>query len=825
MNTALPCNPCNQWQKLPMFKDIRFAVRSLIKRPGFTVVAVLTLALGIGANTAIFSVVYSVLLKSPPFYRADRMVLLWGDDRAEGDARSQVSHTDVVDFRAQQTLFESITTFNSWTPLISGTSEPARVNGALVGDDFFNVMGTQPFLGRGFLPEEQNEGKDQVVVLSYELWQRQLNGDPGAVGKTILLNLRPHTIVGVLPQNFHSLPSTLLRKPALLYRPAVEETSDANRSARHMRSIGRLKEGVTIEQAQSELNVIAQRLEAQHPDTNTNWGVHLVGLHEDTVRDLKKTLWVLLGAVAFVLLIACANVANLLLARSTQRATEMTIRTALGASRWRLLRQVLTESGLLALLGTAAGLMLAVWGIEVIKVLGGKTIPQLQNVELSLPALSFTFGLSLLTALLFGLGPAWQSSRPDLTEALKAEGRGSTSGTRRARLRSVLVVSEIAFALVLLMCAGLLIRTVGHLLSVDPGFDHAHSLKMDLGLPALRYSTPEKRIEFYRELTKRVQSLPGVVTAGAITPLPVAGGFDTTSIEVEYQPAQKGHEPNVDRYITTPGYLQALNIPLRQGREITTQDDERAPLVLLVSEGLAARFWPGQDPIGKRIKLPWNPGRDDEPWRTVVGVVGDVKQYGLDKPGTSAVYLPHAQYSVSFMTLVARTSVEPAEMIGTVKQVVQKLDPDQVPMEVATMEDVMVDSVRTQRFSMFVLAAFAVLALLLAAVGIYGVMSYVVAQRTHEIGIRIALGARLGNIFGLVMGNALWLAIVGILLGAVGAFALTRLMKSLLFGVAPTDLPTFIVVCVGLGVVALLASYLPARKATKVDPLVALRNE
>jgi putative ABC transport system permease protein len=808
-----------------MFKDIRFAVRSLIKRPSFVVVAVLTLALGIGANTAIFSVVYSVLLKSPPFPRADRMVLLWGDDRAERDARSQVSHTDVVDYRAQATLFESITTFTSWTPLISGTGESARVNGALVGDDFFNVMGTQPFLGRGFLPEEQNEGKDQVVVLSYELWQRQLNGDRDAVGKTILLNLRPHTIVGVLPQNFRSLPATLLGKPALLYRPAVEETSDANRSARHMRSIGRLKEGVTIEQAQSELNVIAQRLEAQHPDTNINWGVHLVGLHEDTVRDLKKTLWVLLGAVAFVLLIACANVANLLLARSTQRATEMTIRTALGASRWRLLRQALTESGLLALLGTGAGLLLAVWGIEVIKVLGGKTISQLQTVELSLPALSFTFGLSLLTTLLFGLGPAWQSSRPDLTEALKADGRGSTSGLRRARLRSVLVVSEIAFALVLLMCAGLLIRTVGHLLSVDPGFDHAHSLKMDLGLPALRYSTPQKRVEFYRELTKRVQSLPGVVSAGAITPLPVAGGFDSTSIEIEFQPVQPGHEPMVDRYITTPGYFQALGVSLRRGREVTTQDDEHAPLVVLVSEGLAARFWPNQDPIGKRLRLPSNTGRDDAPWRTVVGVVGDVKQYGLDQPAMSAFYLPHAQFPASFMTLVVRTVGEPAEMLGTVKQVVQKLDPDQVPMEVATMEDVMVDSVRTQRFTMFVLAAFAMLALLLAAVGIYGVMSYVVAQRTHEIGIRIALGARLGNIFGLVMGNALSLAIVGILLGAVGAFVLTRLMKSLLFGVAPTDLPTFIVVCVALAAVALLASYLPARKATKVDPLVALRKE
>jgi putative ABC transport system permease protein len=412
-----------------------------------------------------------------------------------------------------------------------------------------------------------------------------------------------------------------------------------------------------------------------------------------------------------------------------------------------------------------------------------------------------------------------------LTEALKADSRTSSGGTRRTRLRSALVVSEIAFALVLLMCAGLLIRTVGYLLRVDPGFDYAHSLKMDLGLPSLRYSTNEKRVAFYRELTNRVQSLPGVVSAGVVTPLPVAGGFDSTSIEVEYQPVQPGQEPMVDRYVMTPGYLEALDIRLRHGREISTQDDERAPLVLLVSEGLAARFWPNQDPIGKRIKLPFNPGHDDEPWRTVVGVVRDVKQYGLDKPGASAVYLPHAQYPVSFMTLVARTSSDPAEMLGTVRETVRQLDPDQVPVEVATMQDVMVDSVRTQRFTMFVLAAFATLALALAAVGIYGVMSYVVAQRTHEIGIRIALGARLGNIFGLVMANALSLAVAGILLGTVGAFALTRLLKSLLFGVAPTDLATFVVVCAGLGVVALVASFLPARRATKVDPLVALRKE
>ena len=807
-----------------LIKDIRYAFRRLLRQPSFTLVTVITLALGIGANTAIFSVVYSVLLKPLPFHRADRIVVLWGEDRAQGESRNQVSHTDIVDYRAHQTVFDSITTFTKWTPLLSGAGEPVRITGAWVGDDFFNVLGTQPFLGRAFLPEEQQEGKDLVVILSHELWQRQFNSDPNAVGRSILLNLRPYTIVGVMPANAPSLPPALLDKPALLYRPVAEVAHEELRSARHLRAIGRLKEGVTLAQAQSELNVIAQRLETQHPESNTNQGVHLVGLQQDNVRDLKKTLWVLFGAVGFVLLIACANVANLLLARATARASEMNIRTALGASRWQLLRGVLTESGLLALTGSLLGLLLAIWGIDLIKALGSERIPQLQTVALSWPVLGFTFGLSVLTLLLFGLAPAWHSSQPNLNEVLKAEGRGS-SGTGRTRLRSALVVSEIACALVLLMCAGLLIRTVRQLQNVDPGFDYAHSLKMDLGLPSIRYSTDQQRIAFYRELTNEVQSLPGVTSAGVVTPLPDSLGFDTTGIYIEHQTVPPGQEPSVDRYIMTPGYLEAMGIRLARGREITDQDGENAPLVLLVSESLATRFWPNEDAIGKRIKLPWNPGRDGSPWRTIVGVVNDVKQYGLDKPGTSALYLPHAQYPVPFMSLVVRTAGNPAEMSGTVRQAVQKIDRDQVPTEIATMQDVMAKSIHTQRFSMFVLGGFALLALTLAAVGIYGVMSYVVAQRTHEIGIRIALGASLRNILGLVLKNALRMTVAGILLGAAGAFALTRLLKSLLFGVVPTDIPTFVVVCLSLVVVALLACYLPARRATKVDPLVALRNQ
>jgi putative ABC transport system permease protein len=707
---------------------------------------------------------------------------------------------------------------------MSGGASPERIGAALVGDDFFRVVGTQPQLGRAFLPEEQQDGKDQVVVLSNQLWRRRYNADPAIVGQTILLNLRPHVVVGVLPPGFASLPTTLIGKPALLYRPVAESTDEKMRSARHLRAIGRLKDGVSLSQAQADIDVIARRLETEHPESDSNWGIHLVGLQQDYVKDLERSLWLILGAVAFVLLIACANIANLLLARATLRASEISIRTALGASRWRLLQQSFIESLVLSFVGASVGVVLAIWGIDIIKILGGKMLPQLEVVQLSQPALLFTLGLSLLTALFFGLLPALQNSQSNLIESLKAHGRSFTTGHFRSRLRAALVVSEIAFALVLLMCAGLLIRSVSRLQKVDPGFDYSQVLKLDLGLPSLRYSTDDKKINFYRELTTRIRSLSGVTSAGVATPLP-ANDFDTTGIDIEGQPVQPGLEPSVDRYIVTPGYLEAMHIPLVRGRSLEERDVHDTSQVLLVSKSLADRFWPNQDPIGKRIKLPWNPGRDDEPWRTIVGVVGDVKQYGPDKPTTMALYLPLPQYPVSFMTLVVRTQGDPAAMAGAVKQVVQSLDPDQVPTDVMTMEQVMADSIQTRRFSMILLGAFAALSLTLAAIGIYGVMSYAVAQRTHELGIRMALGARTSNVLALIFRSALSLTLTGVVIGSIGVFTVTRLMKSLLFDTAPTDLTTFFLVSGGLIVVALIACYLPARRATRVDPLVALRNE
>jgi putative ABC transport system permease protein len=767
-----------------------------------------------------------VLLKSLPYKDPNSLVLLWGDSRNESalTKHNQVSATDVADFRAQSTVFEDIATYSGWYPIMSGDSEAERIPAIQVGDGFFKVMEGQPVLGRVFTPEEQQDGKDFVIVLGYGLWQRRFNGDPGVVGKTIKLNGRPYSVVGVMGADFKPLPASLVSPEGQFYRPVAEAYDDAARDERHLRAIARLKPGATIEQARNEVNVIAQRLEQEHPQTNHATGAYVVSITDEIIGSIRPTLLMVFGAVIFVLLVACANVANLLLARATVRYKEITIRSAIGAVRSQLIRQLLTESLLLSFVGGALGLMFAVWGTGLVASLGEKINPMFQDIHIDMRVLGFTFAISILTGLIFGLAPALQISKPNLAESLKEAGRGSGAGASRNRLRSALVVSEIALTVVLLVCAGLLIRTISRLRSVDTGFNAKNILSMNIGLPAIKYPKPENQIAFYKDVTDRIAALPGVKAAGITSVLPLSDNFDGRGLAVEDQPKPRGEEITVDLYVTTPGYLRAMEIPLVKGRSITDQDTSDALKIALINRTMAEQLWPNQDPLGKHIKFPGSE-KNQQPWRTVVGVVSDVAQYALDTKPPMQMYLPYAQFPTSFNNIVVKTETDPGGMIGAIRREILAVDKEQAVFNITTLEQLQGDSILVRRFFMFLLLVFAGLALVLAAVGIYGVMSYVASQRTHEIGIRMALGAQTRDILKLIIGNGMALALIGVSAGLLGAFALTRLMASLLFGVTATDTMTFVTVSVGLIAIALLACYLPARRATKIDPLVALRYE
>ena len=807
-----------------LLQDLRYGVRMLLKRPGFTLVAVVSLALGVGANTVIFSVVNAVLLKSLPYRDAERIVLVWGDIPAEGKERNQVSATDVDDWRHQNSVFEEVTTYGNWSATFLDGGEPERIAGVQVGDGFFQIMKGTPLLGRTFLPEEQEDGKDNVIVLDYGLWQRRFGGDPNVVGQKVSLSGKPYTVVGVMPADFHTLPLSLVEPQGQFYRPVAEAHDEAERASRHLRAIARLKEGATLSQAQSEMNVISGRLSKEHPRSNTGYGVRLLTLPEDTVGGLRTTLWTLFGAVAFVLLIACANVGNLLLARSTARQKEVAIRAALGAARSRLVRQLLTESVLLALVGGGLGLLLALWGTGLVESLGSRVTPLLGHVEIDFRVLAFTIGISILTGLIFGLAPALHISRPDLNETLKEGGRAMDAGSARNRLRGVLVVSEIAMALVLLVCAGLLIKSVIRLRDVNPGFNPQNLLTMDISLPSAKYKDGALQVAFFNQLTERLETTPGIKAAAVTSVLPMSSNFDGRSLQVEDQPKPRGEEISVDLYVTSPDYFRAMDIPLLKGRALTEQDTDKTQMVALVNETMARQLWPGQDPIGKRIKFPGSEKRE-QPWRTVVGVVRDVKQYGLDKQDQMQMYLSQSQLPTPFMTLVVRTSSEPTSLMGAVRSEILAIDKDQAAYNMHTMEQLLADSISLRNFSMLLLLVFAGVALTLAAVGIYGVMAYSVSQRTHEIGIRLALGAQSSDVLKMIVGQGMLLALIGIGIGLGVALGLTRLLSSLLFGVSATDPLTFTAIAVLLAVVAFLASYIPARKATKVDPMIALRYE
>ncbi|HEY6231569.1 MAG TPA: ABC transporter permease [Pyrinomonadaceae bacterium] len=806
-------------------RDLRYSLRLLLKSPAFTAAAVFSIALGIGANTTVFSVINAVLLKSLPYKDPGSLVLVWGDSGQETlKKHNQVSATDVADYRSQNSVFEDIATYAGWFPIMSGAGEAERIPAIQVGDGFFKVMKGQPLLGRAFTPEEQEDGKDFVIVLSHALWQRRFGGDPNIVGKTVLLNARPYNIVGVMGPEFRPLPESLVSPEGQFYRPVAETYDESARDERHLRAIARLKPGTSIEQAQSELNVIAKRLEEQHPTTNKNQGAAVVSITDEIVGGIRPTLWLVFIAVIFVLLVACANVANLLLARATVREKEITIRSAIGAGRGQLVRQLLTESLLLSVVGGALGLLFAIWGIGIVSSAGAKINPMLQNTQIDWRVLGFTFGISILTGLLFGLAPALQSSRPNLVESLKEAGRGSGASSHRNRLRSALVVSEVALTLVLLVCAGLLIRSVLRLKNVDTGFNPKNILAMNIGLPSARYPKPENQIAFYKQVMERIAALPGVKAAGTTSVLPLSDNFDGRGLLVEDQPRARGEEISVDLYVTTPGYLRAMDIPLLRGRALSEQDTADSFKVALINKTMAEQLWPNQDPLGKRIKFPGSE-KSPQPWRTIVGVVSNVAQYALDKQAPMQMYLPHEQFPTSFNSIVVKTETDPTGLIGAVRREILAVDKDQAVYNITTLEQLLNESILIRRFFMSLLLVFAAVALILAAVGIYGVMSYVASQRTHEIGIRMALGAQARDVLKLVMANGMVLAMSGVLLGLLIAFAVTRVLAGLLFGVTATDAGTFVIVSTGLTAIALLACYIPARRATKVDPLEALRYE
>jgi putative ABC transport system permease protein len=800
-------------------QDLKYGFRMLVKSPGFTAVAVVALALGIGANTAIFSVVNAVLLRSMPYRNADKIVLIWSKDVSHGEVRDQVSATDTDDLRKRSHSFVEVATFSDWTPILSGGDQPERIYGTQVGDGFFKVMDAQPLLGRVFLPEEQIEGKDQVVVLSYGLWRRRFGGDPGIVGRSITLSTRPHVVVGIMPASFRPLPSTLV-KDGELYRPVAEPHDDTQRASRHLRAIARLEPEVSLRQAQAELDTLGKQFAAEFPQQDSNIGFRAVTLFEDTFGDVRPILVILLGAVVLVLLIACANVANLLLARSTARQKEIAIRMALGAGRTRLVRQMLTESLALASLGGAVGVMLAMWSTSAINAFSPKVMPQLGTVDLDARVLAFAAVVSVATGIVFGLAPALQLSALTVNETLKEGGRTSLAGG--SRLRSVLVASEIAMALVLLIGAGLLLKSFQRLLAVHPGFATENRVVMNVWLPYAKYNKADTQVPFFRELVRRVEALPGVRAAGIVSTFPMTN-FDRRGFRVEGRQYAPGRTEEADAYMVNPDYLGAMGIPLLRGRNFTEQDDSKAQQVVIVGQIMAQRLWPGQDAVGKRILLP---GRNDEfRAKTVIGVVGDVKQYTLDRQTSMELYFPYGQESTSAMTLVVHTNGDAMRVVPAVRDEVRALDPDQAIFRVQTLAEIVADTVASRRVSMLLIGLFAAIALVLGAVGIYGVVSYGVTQRTHEIGIRMALGARPSDVLRLVVGQGSALAATGIAVGLVVAFAVTRVLTTMLFAVSATDPFTFASVALLLGAVALLASYIPARRATRVDPMVALRYE
>jgi putative ABC transport system permease protein len=802
-----------------LLQDFRYSIRTLAKQPGFALVAIFTLALGIGANTAIFSVVNAVMLRPLPYKEPERLVRVWQTSTKNPQDRNHASALNFRDWRDQNQSFDSTAAYLNRTAYnLTGAGEPERVSGSPVSASLFPMLGVEPALGRGFLEEEDHKDGNKVVILSHNLWQSRFGGDPDVLGNTLMLDNQNFMIIGVMPPDFR-YPSA----DTALWVPIAIDFKDWGRGNFFLDVIARLKPEVTLEQAQADMDAIALRLENDYPSTNTDSRIAIVPMHEQVVSKTRPLLVVLLGAVAFVLLVACANVANLLLARAAGRRKEIAIRVALGATRMRLVRQLLSESLLLSVAGGLLGLLVALWGNRALIALTPDAFPRVEEIGIDGRVLAFTLALSLITGIVFGLIPALQASRPNLNETLKEGGRNST--TSEGFMRRGLVVVEVALALILLIGAGLMIRSFARLSEVDPGFSTEKILTAEIALPRSKYPGSTVQATFFQKLIDRVAVLPGVQATGAATALPLTRFNNWRLFYIDGRPHASARDYTGAGYrAISANYFKAMGIPVLKGRELSESDHEKSERVVIINNSFAQRFFADEDPIGKRMKMgtePESPG----PWMTVIGIVGDVKHTEIDEDAKPEIYLPYLQAPQSVMTMAIRTTGNPELFAEILRREVQAIDQDQPLAKVATIDQLIDRSMARRRFNMLLLGTFAAVALLLASLGIYGVMSYTVTQNTREIGIRMALGAQSNNVLRLVIGQGMALAVIGVAIGIAGSFGLTRLMESLLFGVAATDMVTFIAIPAILSIVALLACYLPARRATKVDPMISLRHE
>ncbi|HJQ32693.1 MAG TPA: ABC transporter permease [Pyrinomonadaceae bacterium] len=805
-----------------LLQDLSYGLRMLLKNPGFTLVAVVALALGIGANSAIFSVVNSLLLRPLPFEHPERLVQVWETSAKLGRNEIPASFPNFADWREQNHVFEQAVAYSDWSFNLTGAAGPERIRSAIVSPEFFQALGIKPVLGRTLLPGDDQPGKDLNVVISKKLWQRRFNSDPAVVGRGLDLSGKSFTVVGVVA-GAADLPG--LSDDTELWAPVSQGFALTERRAHFLNVIARLKPGVPLEQAQADVNNLAAALSRQYPEANADRGLRLVPLQEQVVGDARLALLVLLGAVAFVLLIAATNVANMLLARAASRRKEIAIRTALGAGRWRIMRQLLTESLLLSLAGGTAGLLLALWGVDLLVAFGPTDLPRVKEVAVDARVLAFTFAVSVLTGLVFGLVPALQTSRPELNETLKEGGRSAAGGAGR-RVRSALVVAEIALSLVLLIGAGLLLRSFFRLQAVNPGFNPEGVLAMQLDLTGPNYQKGAQAISFNDQLLERVRALPGVESAATASAVPVApdAAFSRLAFAVEGQAPDPANR-NVAFYnAVSPDYFRTMQIPVLRGRVFDEHDVRNAPGVAIVNETLARKYFPGSDPLGRRITLN-DVETKEEDWATIVAVVRDTKPRELSGEPAAELYMPYSQQPEPGRVLMVRTTERADAVAAAVRREVLAIDRGLPVYGVRTLPAVMSEAVAAPRFRTYLLGVFAVLALVLALVGIYGVMSYAVTQRTHEFGVRVALGAQTRDVLRLVVGQGTALALAGVLIGLAASFALTRVMSGLLYGVTPTDPLTFAFISLLLVAVALLACLVPARRAAKVDPLVALRYE